>query len=96
MTLYGGAEQYTSLRKRQLLAHELGHFWGIDDLYHYSTTLESIYSDSYNFETATRHDFNALRIGLGNLEYDTGSSDSATRWKYQKSPNVWATMNRLM
>ena len=33
MTLYGGAEQYTSLRKRQLLAHELGHFWGIDDLY---------------------------------------------------------------
>ena len=49
MTLYGGAEQYTSLRKRQLLAHELGHFWGIDDLYHYSTTLESIYSDSYNY-----------------------------------------------
>ena len=83
---YKEATTYTATEKKQLAGHELGHLWGIGDLYnHGKDKLESIYSQGYAFNSATRHDRNAIRIGLNNLNYDTGNG-----WKHQKSPGVWA------
>ena len=67
----------------KIIAHELGHLWGIADLYKFHDGLDSIYC---NGPTVTRHDLNVMRIGLGNPEFETADG----RWKYQKSPNVWA------
>ncbi len=67
------------------LTHELGHLWGIDDLYNIPNlgNLDSIYSSV--FGAPTRHDKNAMNICLNNPFFDTGNG-----WKYQKSPGVWA------
>lgn len=71
--------------KLRVATHEIGHLWGIDDLYTVNTNLDSIYSKT-SCTTATRHDLNALRIGLNNLWYDPGTGDV---WSYQESPNVF-------
>ena len=80
---------YSYLQKTQVFGHELGHLWGINDLYCYGKkNLDSIYSDTYAFSAATRHDKNAMYICLNNPWFDTGNSNA--RWKRQISPGVWA------
>lgn len=81
----GAITGYTSTEKKQVFTHEIGHLWGIEDLYDYNTGLNSIYSDTYAFNAPTRHDTNAMRICLNSLYFNTGNG-----WKYQKSPGVWA------
>lgn len=77
--------------KSEIIRHELGHVWGIDDLYDVNTTLESIYSQGDKYDYPTRHDKNALRIGLNNPWF---YNSDGTR-KYQKSPGVWAKNETL-
>jgi len=86
-----------TLYKNQVMAHELAHVWGHGDLYkfvvngvtYYKNNLDSIMSRPYSFTSATRHDMNAMYIGLNNPWYDTGNSSA--RWKYQKELNNWVT-----
>ena len=83
--------EYTALEKSQVFAHELGHLWAIDDLYDYYSNLQSIYSNSYAFTSATRHDKNAMYICQDRPWY----KDSSGNWKFLKSPgrfavNEWA------
>lgn len=83
----GNITSYNDNSKKIVIAHELGHLWGINDLYTVGKEdLESIYSQGYSFPTATRHDRNALFIGLG-MPYFV---DADGRTWYQKSPGVWA------
>ena len=79
---------HTNESNNRLVMHELGHFWGVGDLYTYSNAYrESIYAkNSYDFATPTRHDKNALYIGLNEPWY----LHSDNRWYYQKSCEVWA------
>lgn len=84
-----GANLSSTMRSRTM-CHELGHVWGIDDIYNLNTgwpysNLESIMNSTEDYSAATRHDKNAMRICLNNLFFDTGNG-----WKYQKSPGVWA------
>lgn len=70
-----------------VIAHELGHVWGIDDLYTIGKKdLASIYSDFNKFTTPTRHDRNAMRICLNSPWFENADGTM----KYQKSPGVWA------
>jgi hypothetical protein len=73
------------------LAHELGHLWGIDDLYtHDKKNLDSIYSKPFSFSSVSsvsRHDKNAMRIGLNDLWF-YGANGA---WYYQPSAGVWST-----
>ncbi len=80
---YRDSKDYSTDDKRILAAHELGHLWGLDDLYNYNTNLDSIYSHSYDFYHATRHDRNAMRIALENYWFNPGTN---TVWYYQYSP----------
>ncbi|MCL2018961.1 MAG: hypothetical protein FWG70_04300 [Oscillospiraceae bacterium] len=85
---YMDSANYSADIKKQLTAHELGHLWGIEDLYrHGFTNLESIYSQPYAYNTATRHDKNAMYIGLNNPWFDDGTGNG---WKRLKSPGVFA------
>ena|GEM_PF-2241274 len=82
---------WPQVRRNTLMAHELGHLWGIDDLYrppNPKTNLESIYSDiEYYYTAPTRHDKNAMYICLNDPWYqDTNGS-----WKRWKSPGTFAT-----
>ncbi len=80
---------YSQSDKIKVLGHELGHLWGIKDLYNIGKNdLNSIYSQPYSFDKATRHDKNAMYICLNNPWFDTGNSNA--RWKRQISPGVWA------
>ena len=87
----GNITNYTAKEKSQVLAHELGHLWGIADLYKNNTNLECIYSQVYKFTSATRHDKNAMYIGQDRPWYQ----DSSGNWKYLKSPGVFA-VNELI
>ncbi len=86
MIIYREAVDKNPTTKLQIMTHEIGHLWGITDLYNNTTTLESIYSKPYNYNHATRHDLNALRIGLNNLWFDPGTGGV---WSYQESPGLW-------
>ncbi len=86
---YNGAYN-TSTMKSKTMCHELGHVWGIDDIYNKDTgypysNLNSIMNSIEGNSGPTRHDKNAMRICLNNPFFDTGNG-----WKYQKSPGVWA------
>jgi uncharacterized repeat protein (TIGR02543 family) len=70
----------TATYQKSLMSHELGHLWGLDDLYHHNTSLQSIYSSIPNNPTPTRHDRNALRIGLNDPHFEDGNGN----WKYLK------------
>jgi glucan-binding YG repeat protein len=85
MTIYSDAKNYSDASKNSLLAHELGHLWAIKDLYDKSKFLDSIYSNSYSFNKATRHDINAFAIGVNNMWYETASKTL----KRHKSPGVF-------
>lgn len=62
----GDITDYSQSAKAAVLAHELGHLWGIDDLYtHDKKDLESIYSNNV-VVTPTNHDKNAMFIGINN------------------------------
>lgn len=76
----------SEVNNKMTIAHELGHLWGIDDLYTVSRNFDSIYSDSSRYTTTTRHDRNALFIGLG-MPYYVNADGSV--W-YQKAPGIWA------
>ena len=78
---------YSSESKRKVLTHELGHLWGIDDLYTYNSSLQSIYSNAYIFNAPTRHDKNAMFIGQDRPWY----YDSDNNLKFLKQPNVFAS-----
>ena len=80
------AYNYEEQDKIMVMAHELGHLWSIDDLYYNNKNLDSIYSNSYRFTKATRHDKNAMRIALDNPWFENADGTM----KYQKSPGVWA------
>jgi hypothetical protein len=83
----GGMAQ-SSGKRATIMAHEIGHLYGIGDTYQVNRNLASIYSDfgHSRYSNPTRHDFNALRIGLNRPFFLTGSGN----WRYQKSPGVWA------
>ncbi len=93
MLVIGNVTSYSLKEKSRILGHELGHLWGILDLYTNAddpkgkTNLESIYSQTNYYDTATRHDKNALFIGLnqpwfidanGKIKYQKSVSDSGT------------------
>ena len=86
IVFYKDSKDYSVNSKRILAAHEFGHLWGIDDLYNYNNNLDSIYSHSYDFTYATRHDRNAMRICLNNLWFNPGGNQV---WQYQSSPGVF-------
>lgn len=72
----------------QTLAHELGHLWGINDIYYRNnkigkTDLNSIYSDT-NLPKPTIHDKNAMFIGINKPWF----VDTNGKVKYQKSVNA--------
>ena len=76
---------YTDEQNARLIAHEVGHFWGIDDLS--GTSLHSIYrEDWWNVEKPTYHDRNAMRIGLNDLWFNPGGNQV---WKYQPAPGTF-------
>ena len=82
IVLYEESNDFSTNKKRRLMAHELGHLWGIADLYDVGKRdLDSIYSKDA-FDPVTRHDKNAMRIGLDVPWYDNGNDS----WKYQYSP----------
>lgn len=83
---YDYASNSSEENKRKIAAHEIGHLWGIADLYPYNDSLNSIYSNIYNFNTATRHDFNAMRIALNDLWFNPGEN---LVWKYQPTPGTF-------
>ena len=86
MIIYYPTQDYTAEDKKKLLAHEFGHLWGLADLYPFNNSLSSIYSNTYAFSAATRHDRNAMRICLENYWFNPGNSQV---WKYQSSPGVF-------
>jgi hypothetical protein len=95
IVFYKDSAGYNALNKKQLAAHELGHLWGIDDIYNHCNNTscscknrQSIYSKDYSFNTATRHDINSMYIALGNPWYDDGTGIG---WKRLKSPNAFFT-----
>ena len=70
--------------RTSMMAHELGHFWGIDDL---PTTIPNsiyAYNKTYSVGAPTRADKNALCIG------DPWFLDAGDNLKYLKTPNVFA------
>lgn len=88
---YGNAnDSYLSqpAEKRFTMAHELGHAFGITDLYGYSASLDSMYSHR-GFTEATRHDKNAMNIALGNpwfINWDDKiyNQNSPGNWSYYR------------
>jgi len=88
VTFFKDSASYSSTDKQRLAAHELGHLWGIGDLYNHlnGTNLESIYSQPYYYATATRHDINAMNIGLNNPWFQNVDN----KIRYLKSPGIWA------
>ncbi len=89
---YQPANTYTETTKTHIAGHELGHLWGITDLYDLQNennprnNFNSIYAQPYDIPTATRHDKNALRIGLNDLWYEPVNEEP---WWYQPSPGIW-------
>jgi len=94
-------KKFTLAKQTTIMAHELGHNFGVKDLYNYDghhpgkENLVSIYSDRQlnTYTSPTRHDKNAMLIGLDAPWYYTGvtsGNDKYGIWKYQKSPGVWA------
>lgn len=79
-------KNYSAEEKRKCLTHELGHFWGISDLYYYNLNLNSIYSNQYSFAEPTRHDKNAMYIGQDRPWY----YDANNNLKFLKKPEVFA------
>jgi len=93
-TGYGDAEivvhynpaNSTDTTRMQMMGHELGHLWDIDDLYTYDiTNLDSIYSQLYVHDEATRHDMNAMYITLDNPWF----LDENNNWRHYLSPGAW-------
>ena len=90
----GNIKDYTQKEQNQVLAHELGHAWGMDDLYDVNTNLASIYSKPYAYPMATQGDRNGINICLNNPWYQASGPDQ--RKKYQKAPGVWAKNETLV
>lgn len=82
----GDIINYTAANKKRVLTHELGHLWGINDLYQCYPNLESIYSQTYNYAAPTRHDKNAMYIGQNRPWY----TDANGNLKFLKSPGRFA------
>lgn len=83
----GDIVNYSLSEIAEVLCHELGHLWGIDDLYQHDggggkTDLDSIYSNTTGLiSMPTRHDRNAMFIGINQPWF----VDENNRVKYQKS-----------
>ena len=93
MMFYASLRNYSEYIKNRATAHELGHLWGILDLYDLpNKVFDSIYDDNNN--GVTRHDKNAMYICLNNPWFQ----DASGNWKYQESAekwvkNQWKTIN---
>ncbi len=97
ITFKGLKDDKNAIRKG-IIAHELGHHYGIMDLKPLGddkrtfTDLDTIYNDNYinhpsSYPTkVSGHDKNALRIGLNDLWYEVVDNDVRL---YQESPGVW-------
>lgn len=66
------------------MVHEVGHLWGLDDIYKNRQDLDCIYSNLSKY-FPTRHDKNGLRIGINNLWYEPVNG----AWWYQPKPDEW-------
>ena len=82
----GDITDYSHENKSQILAHELGHLWGIDDVYYHNgekgkQDLDSIYSQTNLIPKPTIHDKNAMFIGINKPWF----VDANGKVKYQKS-----------
>ena len=86
--------------RAKVFAHELGHVWGIGDLYREYDNLESNYSSDYGY--FTRHDKNAMYICLnnpwfkeanGNTKYQKTPVLSGGTWQRQWTVNEWKTID---
>jgi len=76
----------TDTTNMQMMGHELGHLWDIDDLYTYGlTNLDSMYSQLYVYDEATRQDMNAMYIAQDNPWF----LDENNKWRHYLSPGVW-------
>lgn len=80
--------------KNSVFGHELGHVWGMDDLYDVNTNLASIYSKGDTYPKATQGDRNGMYICLNKPWYYASGPDR--RAKYQKAPGVWAKNETLV
>ena len=83
----GDIVNYSFDNKKKVLTHELGHLWGIEDLYGYYTNLNSIYSNTYAYDYPTRHDKNAMYICQDRPWY----YDSNNNLKFLKAPGQFAS-----
>lgn len=90
----GNITKYTQTKKNMVLGHELGHVWGMEDLYDVNTNLASIYSKTYTYPKATQGDRNGIYICLNTPWYYASGPDR--RAKYQKAPGVWAKNETLI
>lgn len=79
-------DNYQLEDKRNILIHELGHLWGICDLYNVNTNLPSIYSNTSVSPLPTRHDKNAMYIGQNRPWY----YDDSNHLKFLKQPGTFA------
>lgn len=90
----GNITSYSQTNKNKVIGHELGHVWGMDDIYDVNDTLASIYSRPYLYPMATQGDRNGIYICLNNPWYYASGPDR--RAKYQKAPGVWAKNETLV
>lgn len=89
----------TPERQQETMAHELGHIWGILDLYDdnnpdaLGNKLDSIYSNKLSEARTevTRHDKNAMYICLGNSRFLNWDN---TLWD-QTAPKSWKKVGLL-
>jgi len=90
----GNITKYSQTDKNKVLGHELGHVWGMEDLYDVNKNLSSIYANPYFYPKATQGDRNGIHICLNNPWYYASGPDR--RAKYQKAPGVWAKNETLI
>jgi uncharacterized repeat protein (TIGR02543 family) len=88
----------TQTKLNSVMAHEIGHHYAIADLVgthspHADLRFSSIYGDRQldTWRTPTRHDANAIRIGLDNRWFDNRTSSNAARW----TPAIDSNWRRL-
>lgn len=95
---YGNANN-SSARQQETMAHELGHIWGINDIYDDNDSsalgnkLDSMYSNKLSEPRtqATRHDKNAMYICLKNSRFLNWDN---TLWD-QTAPRTWSKVGIL-
>lgn len=70
---FGNIASSTAGYKKHVAAHELGHAWRLMDLSPDNVLYDSIFRKYNTPYSPTRHDKNAMRIGLNNLRFETAN-----------------------